>query len=607
MKSLDTKIMEPVKNVPIKPISQAKNSIGSSSPKESNINLTNKYEARLSHSQIPSSDKSEDNTLQLIPAEVQEVAVDQSLQCLSPCNNVQQESTQSKRKRTKSSGNEDDRAHKIVKKAPRYFTRSKRKRSDSTADDDNQIHKIARAMIAAYIYEENSDLTNETALSAIEDGIIKIPKSYFDAVNDSNHAQEWQKAIQEELRSLKENKTWKEVVRPAGANLVSMKWVFTVKRNIDGSVERFKARLVARGFSQAYGLDYDETFAPTAKMDTLRLFLSIVAKENLECWHFDIKNAFTESELKENIFFEPPPGVSVQPGKVLKALRSLYGLKQAAHDWHELIKAELIKWGFKQSRAEPCIFVNNTTGIILLVYVDDIAAAARSKTQLQKFFKILSARFKAKNLGEIEKILGARVTRDRTNRTLYIDQEQYLSAVLDKFGITTGKHKAKKIPVADYESLRPATAEDERIDLAEYQQAIGSLLYAMIFSRPDIAFVVGKLSQFMSDPAKHHGHALKNLLRYLRSTMNQKLRFGPGGAREYLTIYSDADWANDKSDRKSISGSVAMFYGGPISWSSKKQRAVSTSSCESEYVALSACAKHGQWLAQLLRDIGREN
>jgi hypothetical protein len=172
--------------------------------------------------------------------------------------------------------------------------------------------------------------------------------------------------------------------------------------------------------------------------------------------------------------------------------------------------------------------------------------------------------------------------------------------VLDRFGITAEKHKSKKIPIADYESLCPANEKDEQINISEYQQGIGSLLYAMVFTRPDIAFVLGKLSQFMSDLAKHHGHALKNLLRYIKSTIKQKLRFGPGGAYDHMVVYSDADWASDKSDRKSISGSIAMFYGGPISWSSKKQKAVSTSSCESEYIALSACTKQGQWFAQLL-------
>ena len=127
-------------------------------------------------------------------------------------------------------------------------------------------------------------------------------------------------------------------------------------------------------------------------------------------------------------------------------------------------------------------------------------------------------------------------------------------------------------------------------------------MFAMILTRPDIAFTLGKLSQYMSDPAEHHGHALKGLMRYLKSTVKQKLRYGPGGAHEHFVVYSDADWAGDKSDRKSVSGSVGMFY-GVISWSSKKQRSVATSSCESEYMALSTCAKQGQWIAQILRDL----
>ena len=152
--------------------------------------------------------------------------------------------------------------------------------------------------------------------------------------------------------------------------------------------------------------------------------------------------------------------------------------------------------------------------------------------------------------------------------------------------------------------MRPSTDDDERINVTEYQQAIGCLMFAMVLTRPDIAFVLGKLAQYMSDPSEHHGHALKSLMRYLNSTASQKLRYGPGGAHKHFVMYSDADWASDKSTRKSVSGSVAIFYGGPISWSSKRQRSVATSSCESEYMALSACAKQGQWIAQVFRDLG---
>lgn len=197
-----------------------------------------------------------------------------------------------------------------------------------------------------------------------------------------------------------------------------------------------------------------------------------------------------------------------------------------------------------------------------------------------------------------------RITRDRKSKTIYLDQEQYLLSVLSKYGITSEKHKPKRIPATDYENLRPATEDDEIIDPTEYSQGIGSLMWGMVMTRPDIGFVLGRLSQYMSKPAKHHGHALKALMRYVRSTVKQKIRLGPGGAHaEHLGIYTDADWASDKTDRKSISGGVGMFYGGPFSWASKKQKSVATSSAESEYISQAMYAKQGQWAAQILRDL----
>lgn len=506
--------------------------------------------------------------------------------------------------------------------APRYFTRS-RKRAGSDAEEQGEAKRIRamlsktlletdekgatliRAMMVKTLHEANGDWDdkwNEFAFAAEEIAGIMIPQTHKEAISGA-HAKEWRAAMSEEMLSLYANGTFREVIPPKGSNLVSCKWVFTIKTTVHGKIERFKARLVARGFSQVHGQDYDQTFAPTVRMDTLRMFLAIVAKEDLECRQYDIKNAFTESELKEQIFLKVPEGINVKKGYVWQALKSLYGLKQAARDWNRLMKAELVKWGFNQCASEPCAFVH-PNGVKLLVYVDDIVAAAKCKEELDWFYKKLSLRFNAKNLGEINKILGARVTRDRQSRSLEIDQEQYLRSVLDKFGITQETFKPKRTPATGYENLRPATDKDERINVTEYQQVIGSLMYAMIFTRPDIAFILGKLSQFMSDPAIHHGHAIKSLLRYLNSTIKTRIRYGPGGEHSNAVLYSDADWASDKIDRKSISGSVTMFYGGPTSWSSKKQRSVATSSCESEYMALAACAKQGQWFAQVLKDLG---
>lgn len=239
--------------------------------------------------------------------------------------------------------------------------------------------------------------------------------------------------------------------------------------------------------------------------------------------------------------------------------------------------------------------------MIILVYVDDLVLAAKERSTIDSFKTEFAKTFKIKDLGEIQKILGIRVIRDRKARTITLDQSQYLNGVLNDNSITTAKHKASTTPMNGYESLRPANDTDERTNTKAYQKTIGSLMYAMVHTRPDIAFALGKLSQYMSDPAQHHAHALKALLRYVRATVNRAIKFGAGGD---VAIYSDADWAGDKSDRKSTTGSVCMHYGGAISWASKKQTSVATSSTESEYMALSVSAKQSQWISQVLHDMG---
>jgi hypothetical protein len=462
--------------------------------------------------------------------------------------------------------------------------------------------KIITDFTALFVSEEEHP--DDVALPAEIICGIRVPRTYKEAINDKKYAAEWMAAVKEEILALVANGTWEEFILPKGANLVSTRWVFTIKTK-DGKIERFKARLVARGFSQVLGKDYNETFAPTVRMDTLRLFLAMVAKRDLECSQFDIKNAFTESHLKEEIYLAPPEGVAVKKGHVLHALRSLYGLKQAGRDWSLLLKEELKKMVFTQSLADPCLYVHLEKKLWLLVYVDDIVAAAEKQKEIDWFSGRLSARFNAKNLGEIGKLLGMRVIRDGKNRTITLDQEEYLDAVLNKFGITHAQHTARKTPAVDYSQLRPATDKDELIDIHEYQQIIGSLMHAMVYTRPDIAFILGRLAQYMTKPAKHHGHAVKNLMRYLRSTIKQKLRFGPGGVHaDSVVVYTDADWASDKVDRKSISGGVAIFYNGPISWASKKQNSVATSSAESEYIAMAMFVKQGRWIAQVFKDLG---
>jgi len=406
-------------------------------------------------------------------------------------------------------------------------------------DEEEKMSNLAKAMIAILDSPENDD-TELALLAAKHDLDIPIPRTYEEAIDDPNYGPQWKEAIWEEINSLVANGTWKEELRLEHANLVSTKWVFTVKGNPDGTLERFKARLVARGFLQVYGEDYTDTFAPTVRMDTLRIFLALVAAEDLECNHFDIKNAFTKSTLKERIFLSKPKGVPVRDGYVLRVLRSLYGLKQSARDWNLLCRDYLLEIGFKQSLADPCLFTVPGTKIIILVYVDDILFAAPSTTEVAWFDSKLSQRFKTKNLGGISKVLGIRITRDRKNKTIYLDQEQYLDSVLNRFGIPAGKHKSKKIPLSDYSQLRPAGPEDIRVNETLYQQMIGCLMYAIVHTRPDIAFTLGKLSQHLKDPVEHHMSALKNLMRYLRSTITYRLKYTIHG-NPLLVMHSDAD------------------------------------------------------------------
>ena len=214
---------------------------------------------------------------------------------------------------------------------------------------------------------------------------ISTPRSYREAVNDPVWGELWKEAVDTEINALISNKTWKEVVPPPKTNIVTCKWVFKVKLNIDGSLEKLKARLVARGFTQKYGIDYEDTFAPTVRSDTLRTVLAIVALENLECHQVDVNNAFTQSSLKDTIYMTAPEGVKVAPGRALQILQSLYGLKQSAREWHSCCTNELIELSFAQCPSDPCLFTHPVKGIIIFMHVDDLVIAAKMMKEINWF------------------------------------------------------------------------------------------------------------------------------------------------------------------------------------------------------------------------------
>jgi hypothetical protein len=434
------------------------------------------------------------------------------------------------------------------------------------------------------------------------------PKTYKQALRSSN-CDRWKEAMLEEFSSLVLHQTWTLVDLPKGRNLVGCKWVFKTKRDASGEIDRFKARLVAQGYSQEHGIDYDEVFAPVAKYKSIRSVLAIANQYNLEIHQMDVKSAFLNGKLEEEIFMKQPEGFvdEKNPNKVCRLNSSLYGLKQSARCWNQVIDAHLKSIGYNASEADPCVYfkmetVNGKKIItILAVYTDDTIICSSSLKHLISEKKNLCARFEMDDRGEIHFILGMSIRRNRELGILTIDQKAYLETVLKRFAMSdcrpvgTAAESAKK-----FMKIREG---EETCDVSKYQCAIGSLNYAAIATRPDISQAVGMLSQFMQSPSEEHWIGIKRILRYLKGTLSFGLKFSRSESF-VLHGYSDSDWAGCSESRKSTSGLIFRLGECTVSWRSKKQSIVALSSTEAEYVALCEACQEVTWLRRLLHDIG---
>ena len=481
----------------------------------------------------------------------------------------------------------------------------KRTRSENSNEFENR-RKMAKILIAhaCYIAMLNAEPIHGSK------NPVPLPMTYEEAINDPIYGPYWKEAVKIELNALLANGTFEEARKPNDHNIVTAKWVFTVKYAPDGSIERYKARLVARGFSQVYGLDYTETFAPTLRIDSLRILLVIMALEDMEAEQVDITNAFTESELDEVIYMYAPPGLDVKKGRVLRLLRSLYGLKQSARQWNRKCDKALKKLGFAPLKSDPCVYFRPSDGAIIGVYVDDmLILASKGKQAIIDSIKDgLRSQFKIKELGPVKRVLGMQITRIRNKRTVYINQSAYIEKFLHEYAMEKEGYKPTATPMNGYVHMRKTTIDDEQEDRNAYCKRIGSMMFAMVYTRPDVCFAMSKLSQYMSNPGAHHGIAIKQLLRYFRSTASYQLKIGPtkkSPENERIRIYCDSDFGADKDDRRSVLGYVAMFGGCAVSWASRRQKSVSTSTTEAEYMALSAACKQAMWIRSFLMELGR--
>eukprot|EP00794_Sanderia_malayensis_P007838 gene7838-biopygen6374 len=427
-------------------------------------------------------------------------------------------------------------------------------------------------------------------------------------------ASKWKNAADSEYESLIKNGTWKLVDLPDDKNVVGCKWIFKKKRNADGSINRYKARLVAQGYSQKEGLDYEETFSPVAKYSSIRTVLAIANEFNLEIHQMDVKTAFLNGKLDCDIYMEQPEGYvdRLKPNMVCKLEKSLYGLKQSARCWNQSIDHYLRQLGYIQSDADACIYYKSVAEdgqkpkiMIIALFVDDLILATNDTDMLAAEKLDLRNKFEMEDQGEIHYCLGMSIKRNREAKILTIDQKSYLETVLKKFQMFDCKPVAT--PLEAGKKFEKLPDGEESVNKQDYQAAIGSLIYASVATRPDLASAIGILSQFSSNPGKEHWTGVKRVLRYIKGTLEYGLEFNASNEEQCnLYGYSDADWAGDISTRKSTSGYLFRFAGATISWKSKRQSVVALSSTEAEYIALSAAAQETIWLRRLLQNLGKE-
>jgi hypothetical protein len=468
---------------------------------------------------------------------------------------------------------------------------------DASVDPQAHLNRLIREggeefiafMLAQAIPIHSSDGTVETA-----------PQHYRDILKLSEEAQkQWRSACQEEINALIKRDVIEVVDLPQGYRPLSNRWVFLVKP--DG---RRRARLVVKGFLEIEGIDYNEIFSPVVRFETVRIMLAL---GSLQGWHFeglDVVTAFLYGELTEKIFMKQPEGFVIRgkEHKVLRLKKALYGLKQASNAWWKALSKSLKKFGFKRTKSDAGIFIwwIGKDFVILIVYVDDLVFCGPNQRLVRKKKAEVAAHWECRDSGPyLITFLALRIR--SIDNVISIDQQEYLLKVIDRLGLTNAKVVKTPLP----EGYKPlantgtATAQFRQ----EYQRAIGSLLYLMIGTRPDICYAVTKMAQFSSNPSQDHMDRVKHIGRYLVGTKDYTLTYN-GAGRAGLIHYTDSDWGSDPIKRRSTTGFFGTLAGGAIHWTSRMQKTVAQSSTEAEYMALSDCGRQAAWLRSLFSELG---
>jgi hypothetical protein len=427
---------------------------------------------------------------------------------------------------------------------------------------------------------------------------------------DGPDSEQWIKSVGEELASHAAHGTWTLAELPPGRKTIGHTWVFKVKRDKDGDITHYKSRLCATGYSQVPGVDFKETFAPTLSFKSIRTILAISAAEDLTLRHLDVTTAFLYGTLPKDqqVYMSLPRALNADPRFVCKLEKGIYGLRQSSRLWNEELNGFLLTLGFVRSVTDPCIYTRRRGKevLILAVYVDDIIVASSAPQQAKWVQSQLFAKYKMTDCGPLEWFLGCRIQHDHEARTITIDQAQYIETILVRYGM----HNCNPVstpaePGLVLTSMMSPRDDRDRHFMADkpFRSVIGSLMFAMVCTRPDIALAVGFVCRYMHNPGKRHWRAALRILAYLRGhtalgiTYDGRQGLVPHG-------YSDASWADDRDQRRSTTGFVIFLAGAAISWKSHLQPTISLSSTEAEYKSAGAGVQEALATRSKLSELG---
>ncbi len=404
-------------------------------------------------------------------------------------------------------------------------------------------------------------------------------------------------AIKRERAAMDENNVYEEVDRPKQANVVRCRYVLTRKVDGDGNVV-YKARLVAAGYKQRYGVDFKETFSPVVKLHIVRFALSYAAIHDWEIEQMDVVTAFLNGNVEEEIYMELPPGIDGKKdnSRVWRLIKSLYGLHQSSRMWYQRLCNDLISYGFTLIKSDGAVFIrtDKETTVILVVFVDDILILSNDKFAIKKCKSHLMSKYKMKAFGEPRVFLGLEIKRDRGNRTIEISQSMYATSVVEKFNMENSRPIGT--PYVEY------SRTGEPWSVTDYMSAVGSIMYLMLGSRPDLCFGITTLARHSANPLEMDWHAVKRMLRYINNTREMGIKYGRKKDWQPLG-YCDASFAPAGMNFKSISSYVFLTGGGAVTWRSKKQEVVALSSAEAEYVALSSATREALFWRSFMHEI----